>query len=162
MHVEKRRLALHRQRQFLVAEPLEHVERRQRVGEHRQREIVAAQAEGRIADDRPGDGADERSKRNRDPRGQVEIQHAQRDRVGAETPKTGMAKREVPAVTAQQVPAERQHRPEQHLGQHQLVIRTLQDDERQHQNGEGKAEDRPALAARFRAGSHDRLLMSAR
>ena len=58
LHVQGRRLALHRQRQLLIAEPLEHVEDRQRIGEHRQREIMAAQAEGRIADQRPGGGAD--------------------------------------------------------------------------------------------------------
>ena len=51
LHVRGRRLALHRQRHLLVAEPLEDVEQRERVGEHREREVVAAQPERRIADE---------------------------------------------------------------------------------------------------------------
>ena len=45
---ERRRVfPVHRHRDFLKAEILQEVEDRQRVGEHRQREVMPAQAEGR-------------------------------------------------------------------------------------------------------------------
>ena len=55
LHVGGRRLALHRQRHLLVAEPLEDVEQRERIGEHREREVVPAQPERRIADQHAGE-----------------------------------------------------------------------------------------------------------
>ena len=48
---ERRRVfPMHRQRHFLEAEVLQEVQDRQRIGEHRQREVMAAQAERRQAD----------------------------------------------------------------------------------------------------------------
>ena len=162
LHIEQRRLTLHRQRQFLVAKPLEHVEGGQWIGEHRQREIMPAQSESRVADDRARNGPDHGAEGDRDPRRQVEVKQAERNRVGAQTPERRVAEREVAAVAAQQVPGERQYRPQQDLGQDQLMIGAVQDHEGQHQDGDRKGQDRPTLPVGFGPGSHDRLLMSAR
>ena len=90
---------------------------------------MTAQAECRIADDGAGGGADQRAERDRDPRAQVEIHHAERDRVGAQPPKSGMAEGEIATVSTENVPGQRQHCPEQHLGQHELVIGAFEKDE---------------------------------
>ena len=45
LQIRGRRLAMHRQRDFLEAEILHEVEYRQRIREHRQREVMAAKAE---------------------------------------------------------------------------------------------------------------------
>jgi len=42
LHVGSRRIADHRHGDFLIPEPFEHIEQRERIGEHREREVVAA------------------------------------------------------------------------------------------------------------------------
>ncbi len=58
LQVARRMLAHHRQRDLLIAQPLEDVEHGQRIGEHRQREVMAAQPERGQPDEDAGDHAD--------------------------------------------------------------------------------------------------------
>ena len=84
LQIRRRVLPVHRQRDFLEAEILQQVEDRQRIGEHRQREIVPAQAEGRRADDDRGDRAHDRAERDAEPRRQVPVHQRQRHGIGAD------------------------------------------------------------------------------
>ena len=120
--VGERILALHRQRHFLVAHPLEDVEHRERVREHRQREVVAAEAEGRDADDDRRDHADRDAERDPEPRRDAELHERDRHRVAAEPEERGLAERDHAAVAAQHVPAEAHRRPDQDEGHDQLVV----------------------------------------
>src|SRR5712671_2393997 len=157
LHVKDRRITLHRQGHLLVPQPLKDVERRQRISEHGEREVMPAQPERRIADERRGDDAHHRAQRDADPWGQVEIKHAERYRVGAETPEGGMSKGEITAVAAENVPGERQHRPQQDLSQNQLVIGACYEERHRHDR-EGEARNRPELMFGRSAGSHVRSL----
>ena len=104
LHIGERRVALDRQRQLLVAEPLEHVEHRQRVGQHRQREVVAAQAERRKTDQEAGHPADHGRDRDQQPWREIEVELAERRRVGAEPEEGGVAKGYQTGVAGQDVP----------------------------------------------------------
>ncbi len=101
LHVASGCRALHRQRHLLVAEPFEDVEQRQRVGEHRQRKIMAAQAKGRPADDRAGGGPDQHAERDAEPGRDVEPHQSDGNGVGAEAEERGVAERDETAVAAQ-------------------------------------------------------------
>ena len=98
LHKGDRILALHRQRDFLITEPLEHVEHGERVGEHRQREVMPAQAECRDADQHARDHADHDAERNAEPRRDAELHERNRHRVGAEAEERGVAERDQAAV----------------------------------------------------------------
>ncbi len=152
LHVGGGVLALHRQRDFLIAEPFEHVEHRERVGEHREREVVPAQAEGRNADQHAGDHADHGAERHADPRRDAELHERDGDGVGAEPEERRMAERDQPAVAGQHVPAEPHRGPDQHQRHHQLVIGIAHEEaDREEHDREGR--DRRVLA-RKRAALH--------
>ena len=67
LRVEEGGLPLHRNRHLLVADPFENVEHGKRIGEHCQREVVSAQAEGRHSDHDAGNDPDNDAERNADP-----------------------------------------------------------------------------------------------
>ena len=67
LRVHRGLLAHHRQRHFLVAEPLEHVEHGERVREHGKREVVAAQPKSAEPDHDAGEHADDDAERNAEP-----------------------------------------------------------------------------------------------
>ena len=122
LHVRDRILALHRQRNFLIAQPFEHVEHGERIGEHRQCEVMAAQAERRDADEHARNYADENAKRNAKPRRDAELYERDRHRVGAEPEERRVAKRDHAAVAGQHVPAEAHRGPDQHQRHYELVV----------------------------------------
>ena len=82
LHIGDRIVALDRQRDFLKAEPFEHVEDGERVGEHGQREVVPLQPEGRKADQQSGDAAEDGCDGDHDPWRQIEIDLAEHDGIG--------------------------------------------------------------------------------
>ena len=125
LHVGPGVLALERKRDLLVTEPFEHVEHRKGIGEHRQGEVVPAQAEGREPDDEPGSRADERRQRQREPGGHVKLVGEKYRRVGAETEEGSMAERNEPGHAAEHVPGQAEAGPDQHKREHQLVIGVL-------------------------------------
>ncbi len=138
--VECGRFPHHRQRHLLIAQPLEHVEHGQGVGQHRQREVVAAQPKGRHADDDAGEHAHEHAERNADPRRNAKLHECDRHRIAAEPEERGMAERDHAAVAAQHVPAEPHGRPQQHQGHDQLVV-GIADEKAQKQIDRGEGSD---------------------
>ena len=89
-------LPVHRQRHFLESEVLQEIEDGQRVGQHRQREVMAAQPECRQADQHRGDAADDHAQRNAQPGRQVPVDQRQGDDVGADAEERGVAERNWP------------------------------------------------------------------
>ena len=104
LHIGDRIVALDRQRHFLKAEPFEHVENGERVCEHRQREVVALQAEGRKADQQTGEAAEHGCNRDHDPWRQIEIDLAERDGIGADPEESRVTERDQSGVSTEQVP----------------------------------------------------------
>ncbi len=108
----KRRIdAHHRQRDLLIAQPLEHVEHGERIGEHRECEVVAAQAKRRQADDDAGEHADDDSERDPEPGRDAEFHERDRHRIAAEPEEHSLPERDHAAVAAQHVPGEPHDRP---------------------------------------------------
>ena len=139
LHIGQRLLAHHGQRHFLVAQPLEHIQHGQRIGQHGQRKVVAAQPESRYAYGDAGDAAEQRRQRNQQVRRQAEMHLPQRTGVSPQTEKSGVAERHQAGVTAQQVPGQTKAGPDQHHGQYQLVI-SIRHQRGQHGIGGGKAQ----------------------
>ena len=95
---------MHRERDFLQADVLQHVKDRQRVGQHCQREIVSAQAERGNADDNAGGRARHSAERDANPWCHAEIDQQQRCGVGADAEERSVAEGKLAAVAGQQVP----------------------------------------------------------
>ena len=146
LHVGEGMLALHRQRQFLVTQPLEHVEQRKRIGQHGEREIMAAQAERRHADDQARESADDGGTGNADPGRQAPVNLRQRDEIGAQAEERGMAEGHEAAVSAQQVPREAHHRPHRHDREDQQIV-GMPDECREQAVRDGESRDQQCLAA---------------
>ena len=122
LHVGDRVLAHHRQRHFLVAQPLEDVEQRERIGEHGEREIVAAQAEGRQADGKARDPAEHGGDRDQHVGRPAEVRVPQRGGIGAQPEEGRVPERHQAGVAAEHVPREAEAGPDQHQREHELVI----------------------------------------
>ena len=143
-------VALHRQRDLLVAEPLEHVEQRQRVGEH-----ATARSSGRAGErsesrsTSAGQRADHHAQRDTEPRRQVEVHQQQRHGVGAQPEERRMAERHQAGVAAQDIPGQSHHRPDRHQREHQLVVlvRHERRADRIHEREHDDRDERPRGAA---------------
>lgn len=122
LHVGDRRFALHRQGDFLVSQPFEHIQQCQGISQHRQRKIMAAQTKGRNADQQSGDGADDARAGDADPWREPPMELRQRDEIGTQTEECGMSEGYEAAIAAQDIPGQAHHRPDRHDGQDQLVI----------------------------------------
>ena len=101
LHIGDRIVALDRQRHFLKAKPFEHVEDSERVCEHRQREVVALQAEGRKADQQSGDAAKDGCDWDHDPWRQIEMDLAEHDGIGTDAEEGGVTERDQSGVSAE-------------------------------------------------------------
>src|SRR5882672_4409541 len=80
------------------------------------------QPEGRKSDRKPRDAAEHSGDRNQHPGRQVEIDLAERGRVGADSEKSGVAERDQAGVPAEQIPRQAEDRPDRHQRQHELVV----------------------------------------
>src|SRR5262245_54780884 len=107
---------------------------------------MAPQAKGRVADYSAGDRADDRAEWDAEPWRQIEMDHPEGHGIGAEPPERSMPEREIAAVAAQNIPGQRQYRPQQNLSKNQLIIRAL-NNERDQQKDDRDRQDRPALSA---------------
>ena len=123
LHERGAGLPLHRQRDFLVAEPFEDREQRQRVGQHRQREVMATQAERRQADQQSRDRAQHTDQRDAEPGRQPPADERERHAIGAEAEERGVTEGDQAGVAAEQVPRQGERRPHRHQRHQQQVIR---------------------------------------
>jgi hypothetical protein len=90
---------------------LQHVQEQQRIGEHRQREIMAAQAQRRQPDQERRRSAQHSGDGNAEPGRDVPPHQAQRHRVGADAEERGVAERNQSDIAREQVPRQAHHRP---------------------------------------------------
>ncbi len=139
----------------MVAHPLEHVEHREGVGEHRQCEIVTAQAKCWQANDDASNHADDDAEGNANPRGDTESDERDRHRVATETEKGRVTERDHAAVAAQHVPRDADGRPDQHQRHHQLIVGVANGPPDQEIDG-GEREDREILLGSVQAIHHVR------
>ena len=155
--VEGRRLAHHRQRHLLVAQPLEHEQHGERIGQHRQGEVVAPQPEGGDADDDAAQHADGHAQRDAEPGRYAEFHEGDRHGVAAKAEERGMAERDETAVARQHVPAEPHGGPQQHERHDQLVVGVAhQEAEQQVEPGEDADGEIAAAQGGTGAGHHVR------
>jgi hypothetical protein len=140
LRVHRGLLAHHRQGHFLVAEPLEHVERGERVRQHGEREVVAAQPKSAEPDHDPRQHADDHAERNAEPGREAVFHEHDRHRVAAEPEEHRMAEGDQAAVPAQHVPREAHGGPQQHQRHDELVI-GIADEESEQKIRPGKQRD---------------------
>src|SRR6478736_2872780 len=101
LHVGERAGALHRQSEFLISQPLEHVQQRERISEHREREVVTAQAKSRHAYKEASECAYEARTGNTEPWRQAPFDLSQRNEISPQAEEGCMAERYETAVAAQ-------------------------------------------------------------
>ncbi len=135
------------------AKPEEDVHEGQRIGEHAEREIVAAQAEGRKADGDAKHRADHARGEEHHPGRDRPVDLRQHRGEGARAEEGGMAEGYQPGIAAQNVPAQPEDRPDQDQRQHELVV-GIGHERRERQVGERRNDE---IEERFAACLHDHV-----
>ena len=146
LNVFPRLVAVDREAQFLPAHPVEDEDEQRRVGQHRQREIVAAQAERDRADDQRRDATHAESGHHPEPRRDAEHDGQQGDREGAQAEERGMAERHQAGVAREQVPAQRERGPDGNRAEDELDVRVVDRQRRGAHDGRHHADHRQRAA----------------
>ena len=145
LHEERRAVAHHRDRHFLVAQVVHDDPEDEWVGQRGQPEVDPGEAEGRRADQQRGQHGDHRARQHAEPGGDAGSRRQQHGDVGADAEEGLVAERDLPGVAADDVPGEAHRRPQEHEREDAVVI-ALGDDEGQPQaerHDRGDAEPAP-------------------
>lgn len=94
----------------------------QRICQHRQRKIMAPQAERDGTDHQSRQASNRGAQRNSDPRRDIGTNQQQRRRKGAKSEERTVAERNQTRIAGQHVPGQSHDRPDRDQRQHELVI----------------------------------------